>query len=486
MHRTDRYGLPLSTKSAAAVRHYRGCVDLLLGENFVPIGPLIACVEADPEFAMGHALLGLLQCLKGDGEGGLERLRAAHELAEETATRREQQHIRILAQGWAGSRPPADALMRRHLEEFPRDALVLCLRLNRIALSSEIDRRTRACDELSALAPAYEEDWFFNSLYGFALSETGRFEAAEQAASRSHADNPRGALAVHCLAHVYHRTGHPADCVHLLAGWLRRTKRRDEQTHLWWHMALAEMAQGHHATASSIHAMKVRPAVQRLTGATALVDMVQLLWRRHLYGAPTRRLAWKAAADRARSLGAGPVSEMMMLHALLALLCHEDKEGVAAWFTTWRARQHEDLVRRLVLPLGEALCDFWEERYRLASEKMEPLMKWLARLAASNEQIELFEDTLIQAYLRAENFRAAQILLRERVELRASARDRAWLAQACCGLGAFDDAASEAQEALSQWCDADVRAPEVVALKRLAGQHQLLGRLSSKSTLRTS
>ena len=54
----------------------------------------------------------------------------------------------------------------------------------------------------------------------------------------------------------------------------------------------------------------------------------------------------------------------------------------------------------------------------------------LVRIGGSNAQREVFEDTLLQAYLRAGRFAEAEVLLRKRVGRRHSARDFFWLGSA--------------------------------------------------------
>jgi hypothetical protein len=53
----------------------------------------------------------------------------------------------------------------------------------------------------------------------------------------------------------------------------------------------------------------------------------------------------------------------------------------------------------------------------------------LPRIGGSHAQREIFEDTLIIAYLRSGQAAKAEPLLRSRLGRRSSARDQAWLAQ---------------------------------------------------------
>ena len=61
---------------------------------------------------------------------------------------------------------------------------------------------------------------------------------------------------------------------------------------------------------------------------------------------------------------------------------------------------------------------------------LEPAMAELARIGGSHAQRELWEDTLIVAYLRGGHGDKAAGLISARLERRPSARDQAWSQQA--------------------------------------------------------
>jgi pentatricopeptide repeat protein len=61
---------------------------------------------------------------------------------------------------------------------------------------------------------------------------------------------------------------------------------------------------------------------------------------------------------------------------------------------------------------------------------LEPLSGELVRIGGTNAQREVFEDTLVEAYLRACEFDKAESLLRRRLSRRSSARDLVWLQRA--------------------------------------------------------
>ena len=58
--KTDAQGIQLTTASDAAIAGYDAAVDALAGFKADPSIHAKAALEADPDFAMGHALRGYL------------------------------------------------------------------------------------------------------------------------------------------------------------------------------------------------------------------------------------------------------------------------------------------------------------------------------------------------------------------------------------------------------------------------------------------
>jgi pentatricopeptide repeat protein len=73
-------------------------------------------------------------------------------------------------------------------------------------------------------------------------------------------------------------------------------------------------------------------------------------------------------------------------------------------------------------------------------------MPEVIRIGGSNAQREVFEDTLLQAYLRAGRFESAETLLRKRLGRRHSARDFFWLGQARTALGQQAPATADSRD----------------------------------------
>src|SRR5437879_6093319 len=84
----------------------------------------------------------------------------------------------------------------------------------------------------------------------------------------------------------------------------------------------------------------------------------------------------------------------------------------------------------VVPALVEALAAFARGDYENAVQRLEPVADQVVRVGGSNAQREVFEDTLLQAYLRAGRYAQAESLLCKRLARRPSSRDMLWLQQA--------------------------------------------------------
>src|SRR6059058_6209131 len=126
---TDRYGLGLSTASAAARDDYVHASDRAL--TFYP-GAAEAydrAIAADPGFALAHAGKAQLLMRQGDVAGARAALAAAKCLASDLSER-EASHIAFFDLVFAGQTDAAIAALYAHLSVWPRDALVVASAAN--------------------------------------------------------------------------------------------------------------------------------------------------------------------------------------------------------------------------------------------------------------------------------------------------------------------------------------------------------------------
>ena len=125
-------------------------------------------------------------------------------------------------------------------------------------------------------------------------------------------------------------------------------------------------------------------------------------------------------------------------------------------------------AREATLPLIKGIGAFGSGDYAEAVRLMEPVYPQLTRVGGSHAQRLVFEDTLLEAYLRAEEFDKATDMLRERLSRRESPRELYWLARAQAAQGKTGEAQGNLSSVKEYWADADTNTPEYARLTQLA------------------
>jgi tetratricopeptide (TPR) repeat protein len=478
--RQDRYGLPLSTSSALAAERFIEGIDLLLEQNFGPEDQFTQAIEADAGFALAHSALAYMLNLRAQVAAARERAQQARALAA-GVSHRERQQIEAIALFVNGQGPRAYALIREHLAEYPRDMLMIRLAQRLCMLGCSGAGVASFPAPLFALmqsvASAYGDDWAFLGQYAFAHHETGRLQEARRLAERSLALRPTNATAAHSVAHVFFETGDAAGGGAFLGPWLQGfDPRAPYHVHLSWHQALFELARGHYQRALDLYEADIRPAVVAHM-ITALNDSAALLWRWSLYSGATPPVPPQEVRHLAAPAAARPGPAFRDAHAALAFAVAGDTVYMGHMIDRLQglADQGDALAGEVTLPLVRGIHAFAQGAYGEAVRLLEPLfteprLDQLARIGGSHAQREVFEDTLLEAYLRAEQCDKAEAMLRTRLQRRASVRDLFWLGRAQMRSGQPEAARASLHEVTQQWQDADPGSPELTTLTRLAAQ----------------
>ena len=422
----DRYGLPLTTSSAEAAQAYVEGLDLARAHLPGADARFARAAEADEGFALPRLARAYLHWGPGqDDLGGVEQARA---LAAR-ATRRERQQVDVVSARMAG-RPDAVAGMRAHLAEFPADALVVQLTVFALGFDgTEADPRASIHRLLSDVAGAYGGDWWLPGMLAMSSQELGRLDEARHLASVALDRHPRAAGGAHPMTHVFYERGEHADGIAFLDPWLAGYDTSGTfRHHLLWHLALFELAEGNLERVEQLMTRDMLPTTPE--AFTGLEDIASLLWRQWLYRAATGPLDWAAVLDLADAVAAQPGFSFHDAHAALAFAGAGEERRLAALVAAQRrlADGGHRLAGLVVAPLAEGVGALAAGDSPRAVECLEPVQPLLARLGGSHVQREVFEDTLVVAYLRAARVEPARALLAARLQRRPSARDQAWLA----------------------------------------------------------
>ncbi|MBV8122114.1 MAG: tetratricopeptide repeat protein [Alphaproteobacteria bacterium] len=430
----DRFGLPVTCATAAALEDYITGVDLLLSAWPGAEARLDRALAADPDFALAHiARARLLQLQARMPEAKAAAADAGSRADRVTA--RERRHIEAITLTINGAAGEALAMVRAHTSEYPRDALPLSLALGVFGLlgfSGRRDHHELQLALLEELAPNWGDDWWFLGYLGWAYIETGEVAKGVRLVERSLAGNQCNAHAAHQRVHGFFESGDAAGGVGFLESWLKGYDRAGHlHCHLSWHLALFELACGDAARAQAIYLDNIRPSVAQAAPMLVLADSASFLWRWRFYDmVPSLDQEWAEVAAHARRYFPHASLAFADLHAALAEAATGNVDSLQT-----RIAGLQSLANDGRLPPGEvapALCAGAAALGRgddsKAAQIFEPALADLSRIGGSHAQREVFEDSLIVAYLRSGQSAKAAPLLSARLGRRPSARDEAWLA----------------------------------------------------------
>jgi tetratricopeptide (TPR) repeat protein len=429
----DRYGLPITTSSPVAAARFQDGMDALLSYGARPEDAFAAALRADEGLALAHAGIALVAVVHGDAA----KARAAADKAREVvpgATRRERQHVEALGAFIGGETARGLALVDEHVAEFPRDAMLVNQASSAIGFAGAPDREQQRVAFLERLAPAYGDDWWFQSALAFTYHEVDRFEESRRLSDRSLAQYPANANASHNLAHIHFELLDNEGGAAFLQEWLAKyDPRASFYCHLAWHLAMFELHRGRYAHAQAI-------LERDILGATnprlAMIDGSALLWRFRLDGQPESSLAWRSLADLAARVSR-PGFVFGEVHAALAYAACGDDAAFARLVDGLRAldAKGHPIAGTVALPMVQGIEAFVAGDHAAALAHLEPVAADFHRVGGSHAQWELFEETMIASYLALERYDDAGRLIRRRLSRRASPRDWQWLARAIGGRG---------------------------------------------------
>ncbi|MDP3240540.1 MAG: tetratricopeptide repeat protein [Reyranella sp.] len=401
---TDRYGLPLSTTSAAARDAYVEGVDLLLTVYPGAAASFERAIAADPAFALAYIGRARAAQLAGKTEAMRADLAMASSRAEEVSAR-ERSQIEVFRSLFAGQSVAALAALRTHVQTWPRDALVLSLAANQgglIGMSGLSGREQDLTDFLDGLASHYGEDWWFEAHRGMALSEIGRHDEARPMIERSLAQYRRNAYGAHAFAHLCYETGEQDAGIEFLRDWLPVYDRGGGLFgHLSWHLGLFELHAGNLEGGLRLYNEAFCADDHRGAIHQKLSDSAAFLWRSELAGHPRDPARWAKLKDYAHEKLPRPGMSLADWHVALTYAATGDDAALEGWIGAI-----EELASAGRYPSGSvipavarAFAAYRRGDYAATIDLIEPMLPERERIGGSRAQGDLVEATLLQAYL---------------------------------------------------------------------------------------
>lgn len=430
----DRYGLPLSTSSDEAASAYRDGVDLMLAGWSGMAEALDRAIAADPDFALPHIARARVHAFYQQGELARNKAALARELVARRGTERERSHVETLALAIEGRLPEATAVMLKHVEAWPRDALVLSLPLGAFGLFafSGMADHDRARHELcERVAQHYGEDWWFLTMSGWAMTENGDVARGRAVTERGFDLRRANAHAAHAVLHAMFEDGSIEAADRLVDEWIPSYDRAGIlHGHIRWHQALGALEHGDAARALAIYADVLQPSATQAPPLNVVTDAASLLWRLSAYGHAVPKALWLDADAAAQKLFPKSSLAFADVHMALFAAATQNREALAARLAVIEQRlSGGKLPAGPVVPaICRALAAFADEDYPSCVQTLAPVLDDVVRIGGSHAQRELIEDTFIVALMRNGELPRARILLDARLHRRPSLRDTRWQA----------------------------------------------------------
>lgn len=430
----DRYDLPLTTGSDRAAAFYRDGVDRILSAWYGADDAFDKAIIEDPSFALATIARARVHQLNMETAEARAKAAQARELAA-TITRRERQHVEIMAAAIEGQPKAALTGAEQHLDEFPRDALVLGLLLGAFGLYAFSGRSDHEAAQLAICqrhAGQYGEDWWFLTYLGWSHIEAGNPGAGRTMTERAIAIRPENGHAAHTLSHALFEQGEAAAGRAFLSGWLPAHQRASFlHGHMSWHVALIALESGDLDGALEIYNQHIKPSDFPYLPMNVFTDSASLLWRLSLAGKTGLEPYWREVAGYGDRFFPRAGAHFADLHyALVAAATGSDV--LETRLAELQARESSGRLApgSSAIELCRGIRAFAEGDNESAIHILEPLMPAVVRIGGSHAQRELWEDTLIVACLRGGHGDKAARLLSERLHRRPSARDEAWSREA--------------------------------------------------------
>jgi tetratricopeptide (TPR) repeat protein len=420
----DSRGCPVSTRSSAALAQLERALELSVGYRLDPLAAVQAALEADPGCAMAHCLRAGLMIMATDRmvipllTESIEAIEALGRRAND----RERAHCAAARKWLHGDFAGAVTRYGEILLDYPRDLLAL-----QVAHVGDFfngsstmlrDRVAQVLPEWDSNVPGYS---YVLGMYAFGLEETGLYSRAEDMGRRALQINPEDAWSVHAVTHVMEMQGRLREGIEFLIARERDWAQDNGLAfHNWWHLALFHLDAGNVAQVLDLYDRRVRPTASEVP--LEMIDASALLWRLELRGVDVGG-RWQALASCWEPFVEHAYYAFNDAHAVMAFVGAKRFDLAQRTLAAMEHKLNGDgtnamMTREVGLPLAQALVSFATGNYADVVKRLLPVRAVANRIGGSHAQRDLIHLTLVEAALRADQFKVARALVAERTQLK--------------------------------------------------------------------
>jgi tetratricopeptide (TPR) repeat protein len=414
--REDIFGNPVSHADDAALA---GVNDFICG--FIAYQPravnILAAAEAAPDCCIAQVYAGMLWMFLESPEAPAKAqasIARAHAAAGH-AHPREQRALAAL-EAWAcDDIPRALALGEDGVRQHPRDLALMKITQYHAFNRGDALTMLRVARPSQSAAPEVAQ---VHGMMAFAYEQSHLLAEAETSARRALSLIPAEPWAEHALAHVMLTQGRIGEGGDFLtrasAGWTGLNSFMS--THNWWHLALFRISQDRMDEALAIHDAHVwgiDPSYSQ-----DQVGAVSLLARLECAGLDVGS-RWQALAPYLVARRGDVVAPFLTMQYLYGLARADRPEAdelmtaVSAKAATAPAHSRTAWAD-IALPACRALLAHARGDYQTCIAQLSPALPRMALIGGSHAQRDLFEQILLDAFLKRSDLSAAQQLLEQR------------------------------------------------------------------------
>ncbi len=433
----DIFGQMNSLAHADSVAAWDGVLLGFMAHSAVTPQHLAKVLQAEPNFALGHAIKGIFTILLGRRElyaTAAEALATAERAMQEyPISEREKLYVDALRIWLAGQ--PTAALMRfeKILDNHPEDTLAMKLsHATRFVLGDSQGMRRSIERVMPAYAPDHPGRGYLLGCHAFSLEETGAYEKAEIAGRQALWMVSDDAWGLHAVAHVHDMTGNAAQGLDWLAGreeaW---THCNNFRYHVWWHKALMHLDLGQIDQVFELYDVEIRK--DKTDDYRDISNATSLLSRLELEGVNVGS-RWEELADLSAARTEDGCLIFADLHYLLALTGDNREDATAKMLQRIHrdTKQPDDMSRRMADPglaAAQGLEAFGDGQYGVAFDHLLTVRGSMHLAGGSHAQRDVFERITIDSGLRAGRLDAVERILDDRRAKRAGGEDNYALAR---------------------------------------------------------
>lgn len=425
----DAFGSDVSISDANGLQHWNQMLVAFLAHSAKTPDHLAAVFETCPDFSLAYTFQGISYLSLGRREL-VANAQSAYENAQAAVRRtgcnaREALYLKALGE-WLAGYPRASAdIMDAILAAHPQDAMAVKLGHGiRFILGDAAGMRTSVEAVLSTYDDNHPATGYVLGCHAFSAEETGSFALAEKQGRRGLELAADDAWGLHAVAHVYDMTAQAA----VGEEWLSRRSPQWAHCnnfgyHVWWHLALFQLAQGQSDKVLDLYDTKFRAVLtddyRDISNATSM------LVRLELEGVSVGN-RWDELADLSENRVQDGCVVFADLHYMLALARTGRRPATSTLIQTLETeagastRDMALVAKAAGVSAAHGLRAYYDADFAGAYQNLMRARAAMQSVGGSHAQRDVFERIIIDTAIRANLFAEAKYLLSDRAHRRGA------------------------------------------------------------------